>query len=165
LTDPPYPAEYLPLWSVLAEKAEILLKPGGFLVTYAPQFHLPKIYNMLEEHLSYVWTFCLYQPGPHASVMQRNIWTNWKPILVFAKEPYNMMWQTDVITSPARVKTKHEWQQNIEPIKTLIKNFTVENELVVDPFLGSGTTMKACEELNRVFFGMDTDEGVFRDAH
>ena len=164
LTDPPYPEEYLPLWSVLAEKAAVLLKPGGFLVAYSGQFHLTKIFNMLEEYLSYVWTFALTMPGVQNRVMARNIWNGWKPILVFAKSPYEMEWQTDILESPARVKTEHEWQQNIGPVKELVKNFTLEKQLVVDPFLGSGTTMRACEELNRQFFGMDTDEGVFRNG-
>jgi site-specific DNA-methyltransferase (adenine-specific) len=74
------------------------------------------------------------------------------------------MWQEDILNSPARVKNEHEWQQNIEPIKTLIEKFSVKGQLVVDPFLGSGTTMKACKELDRQFFGMDTDEDVFRNG-
>lgn len=163
LTDPPYPAEYLPLWSVFAEKAAILLKSGGFLVTYSGQFYLPEIYKMLSEYLDYVWTFALVLSGTQNRVIARNIWNGWKPILVFAKSPYSMEWQTDILESPARVKTEHEWQQNIEPVKTLIEKFSLKGQLVIDPFLGSGTTMKACKELDRQFFGMDTDEGVFRN--
>ena len=164
LTDPPYPAEYLPLWSVLAEKAALLLKTGGFLVTYSGQFYLPEIYKMLSEHLEYVWTFALTMSGIQNRVMARNIWNGWKPILVYAKLPYEMEWQTDVLTSPARVKIEHEWQQNIEPVKTLIEKFSLKGQLIVDPFLGSGTTAQAAKELDRQFFGMDTDEGVFRNG-
>ena len=33
-----------------------------------------------------------------------------------------------------------------------------EGDVVLDPFMGSGTTGVACQLLNREFVGMDTDE-------
>ncbi len=40
-------------------------------------------------------------------------------------------------------------------IQTLIRNSTAEKELVLDPFLGSGTTMYASEVNNRVCYGVE----------
>lgn len=40
----------------------------------------------------------------------------------------------------------------------LIRRFTKENELVLDPFLGSGTTLYECENLNRNFIGLDINQ-------
>jgi len=163
LTDPPYPKEYLDLWRILGEKAKIILKRNGFLVAYSGQFYLPEVLNMLCKSLEYVWTFAVtFNGGAQNRVFARNIWNGWKPILVFAKPPYEMEWQTDILYSPARQKDAHEWQQSIGPILTLIEKFTLKNQLVVDPFLGSGTTAKAAEQLGRRFFGMDNDKEVFR---
>lgn len=39
----------------------------------------------------------------------------------------------------------------------LIEASTDEGEIVLDPFLGSGTTLIACEKLNRVCFGVEVD--------
>jgi DNA modification methylase len=36
-----------------------------------------------------------------------------------------------------------------------VKLFTVEGDLVLDPFLGSGTTGVVCRRLNRRFIGME----------
>jgi DNA modification methylase len=36
-----------------------------------------------------------------------------------------------------------------------IENFTKENELVFDPFMGIGTTAKICKELNRHIIGCE----------
>jgi DNA modification methylase len=37
----------------------------------------------------------------------------------------------------------------------LIQDFTAPEEIVIDPFLGSGTTLFACEELGRVCFAAE----------
>jgi 16S rRNA G966 N2-methylase RsmD len=51
LTDPPYPAEFLPLWSDLGEHAAKWLKPGGVLAAMSGQIHLPEVMRRLCEHL------------------------------------------------------------------------------------------------------------------
>lgn len=38
-----------------------------------------------------------------------------------------------------------------------IKNNTAEGEGVYDPFLGSGTTLMACEQYNRKCYGIELD--------
>lgn len=40
----------------------------------------------------------------------------------------------------------------------LIRRFTKENELVLDVFLGSGTSLYECESLNRKFIGLDINQ-------
>ncbi|MCB0456159.1 MAG: DNA methyltransferase [Flavobacteriaceae bacterium] len=40
----------------------------------------------------------------------------------------------------------------------LIRRFTKENDLVLDVFLGSGTTLYECESLNRKFIGLDINQ-------
>ncbi|MFD1094991.1 DNA methyltransferase [Salegentibacter chungangensis] len=43
----------------------------------------------------------------------------------------------------------------------LIRRYTREGEIVLDPFLGSGTTLYECENLNRNFIGFDVNEKIF----
>jgi hypothetical protein len=40
----------------------------------------------------------------------------------------------------------------------LISRYTKENETVLDVFMGSGTTLFVCEDLNRKFIGLDINE-------
>jgi len=49
----------------------------------------------------------------------------------------------------------HPTQKPIEIIKVLIKNHSKEGDLVLDCFLGSGTTTHACKQLNRKFIGVE----------
>lgn len=55
---------------------------------------------------------------------------------------------------------KNPLHPTMKPIELMVKpilNNTVEYEVVYDPFLGSGTTLIACEQTNRVCYGMEID--------
>ena len=70
------------------------------------------------------------------------------------------------ISQPINVKDKKEYPHpTIKPlnvIKTLIGNSTRPGDIVLDPFLGSGTTAIACMELGRKYIGYEINDGVFR---
>ena len=47
----------------------------------------------------------------------------------------------------------------------LIRRYTNEGDLVVDLFLGSGTTLFECEKLNRHFIGFDLNQDIIDLVH
>jgi DNA modification methylase len=49
----------------------------------------------------------------------------------------------------------HPTQKPLELIKKLVKVHSNPNDLVLDCFLGSGTTAIACKQLNRRFIGIE----------
>ena len=51
-----------------------------------------------------------------------------------------------------------------EILKNLIVNSTTENGVVLDCFMGSGSTGVACVNTNRRFIGIELDEGYFNIA-
>jgi len=52
-------------------------------------------------------------------------------------------------------ETAHPIEKPTELIKWFIRTGSNQNEIVLDPFLGSGTTMKACLELKRNCIGIE----------
>jgi site-specific DNA-methyltransferase (adenine-specific) len=62
-----------------------------------------------------------------------------------------------VIPTTVQSSKLHPTMKDIKVIKNLVGLLTNENDLVLDPFIGSGTTAIACKELNRKFIGFEKE--------
>ena len=58
----------------------------------------------------------------------------------------------------------HPTQKPVDMIEYMIGKFSDEGDLILDPFMGSGTTGIACLNTNRIFIGMELDETYFNIA-
>ena len=61
-------------------------------------------------------------------------------------------------------KGKHATQKPIPLMEWLIKYYTREGDVVLDPTMGSGGTGIACKNLNRQFIGIEKDEEIYNVA-
>jgi len=59
------------------------------------------------------------------------------------------------------MKKAHPCQQPIDLPKRIIEFFTKEDYIVLDPFMGSGTTGVACVQTGRRFIGIEIDQKYF----
>ncbi|BCW96240.1 MAG: hypothetical protein KatS3mg018_1722 [Fimbriimonadales bacterium] len=167
ITDPPYLSEYIPLYGELAKLAAELLRPHGVLVVMTPHLHLPEVVNCMTPHLRYRWICTYYMGDTKANVSAAKIATSWKPLLMFTRnDAENLRFVCSDYFSAAHntadgvQKELHHWQQSLGGFIQIVERFTEPGELVVDPFLGSGTTAVACLRLGRQFVGCDTDAGA-----
>lgn len=55
----------------------------------------------------------------------------------------------------------HPTEKPVELMSVYIENSSNENDVVLDPFMGSGSTGIACLKLNRKFIGIEIDENYF----
>ena len=172
ITDPPYPKEYLHVWNQLGEVAARVLKPGCYLATYSGQLYLDYVMKSLGEHLSYVWTIALQHTGATQLVHPRNLICRWKPILLYRKHDIGKTKETgagkiegasgsalnDFIGDDYREKGFHEWGQGETAIGYLMKTLSYPNDLVLDPFVGGGTTLVVAKDLKRRCIGIEIDK-------
>jgi site-specific DNA-methyltransferase (adenine-specific) len=119
-----------------------------------------------------IWDKGYGQPAMHESVINRGH----EQILFFEKNAkvgrafnkYNF--ERGTVSDIWRIGTSKEKIDGhgatfpIELPKSAINWFTKENETVLDPFMGSGTTGVACHLLNRKFIGIELQEKYFEIA-
>ena len=58
----------------------------------------------------------------------------------------------------------HEAQKPLELIEFLIKLTTKENQIILDPFMGSGTTAVAAQNLQRQFIGFEINQNYYEKS-
>lgn len=166
ITDPPYPEEFMHLWSDLSKHAARVLKPQGLLVALTGQIYLPDVMRRLGEHLSYGWCYCQPLPGQNSRIMGRHIAQTWKPWLAYSngKWPSGLIdWHEDT-TDPSKASKTYRWEQGAEPADYIIANLSPPGAVVVDPFTGTGTYGVAALRQGRTFVGCEADGERFEKA-
>ena len=64
----------------------------------------------------------------------------------------------------ANGKNLHDTEKPVDLMKILVENSSDEGDVVLDPFMGIGSTGIACKKLNRNFMGIELDEKYFNIA-
>jgi site-specific DNA-methyltransferase (adenine-specific) len=161
LTDPQYPAEFLPLWTDLGIFARRVLAPSGMLAVVSGQVHLPEVYQRLGEHLTYRWTMAYLMGGAAAVVQAHNVSTMWKPVLIYGSSDRRLH---DVATSRAADKDYHGWGRSESGMYDLLRLLADPGALVCDPFAGGGTTAVVAQAHGCHFIGAEIDAEIHRIA-
>ncbi len=71
---------------------------------------------------------------------------------------FNAKCKNTVFRFPCGRSKLHPTEKNINLLKELINENSNENDIVLDPFCGSGTTLVAADILNRKYIGIDISE-------
>lgn len=67
-------------------------------------------------------------------------------------------------TKDTKTEKIHPTQKPVELLERLIKIFTDEGEVVIDPCAGSGSTLLAAENTSRKAYGFEIKKDFFKDA-
>lgn len=78
-----------------------------------------------------------------------------RPFNVSANEQFTDIWTFPTVKP---YKGKHPAEKPINMLKHMIKTTTYENDIILDCFSGSGSTLLAALELNRKCIGIEIDE-------
>ena len=151
------------------------LKKGGSLVV----FHSFEQYNLLLDifngKLIHKDRFVWEKTNPMPRNRDRRYISNIELCSWFVKDGakwtfnrQNTSYDGCVLRYPSEsgggFKRYHPCQKNVKMLEELIKRHSNENDIVLDPFMGSGSTGVACLNTRRNFIGVEADESYFNIA-
>ena len=168
MTDPPYQKSKLHLYQWLAEEAERVLKPGGFVLALCGGIGLDKIYGMFSRtSLEYYWQYNIQFMGKRSGIVWLRgnnhvpIVTRLRTVLAYSKgEGFSRCATIELIQGTKKDKRFHVWGQEERPIRYYIDCFSKPEDVVWDPFCGGGTTPAMCKIMHRKWLAFDNDEGA-----
>lgn len=76
----------------------------------------------------------------------------------------NNLGSKTIISIPNVRNKSHPTEKPVDLMKILIENSSNENDIVLDMFMGSGSTGVACKNTNRNFIGIELDKNYFEIA-
>lgn len=85
-------------------------------------------------------------------------WTNFKSAVRKYKWTWNGMLQEDMKNKDIRI---HPTQKPLKLFEMILRDYSNENDLVLDCFSGSGTTAIACHNLKRRFICIERDTDYY----
>jgi len=176
LTDPPYglnkngiknDADLTTFYSILPECYRVL-KNNSFFITFFSTKSLPQLFE--NNPFKYFWQIILY--CPEGRVKSPIGYTKYMSVFIFKKgNPKIVHFGKDIfIDTPGKMVEPDEgYIDHPTPkpkhfIKEILKMFTKENDIILDPFIGSGSTAIACIQLNRRFIGFEIDKSYWELA-
>jgi DNA modification methylase len=142
-------------YSILPDMFRVL-KDDSFFITFASIGNLPLFFK--DNPFTYRWQYIQYiNNGMARGSLGFN---NYISILIFQKgnakikkvirDVYEMS------TSSKQCATReHPTQKVLKVVEKIVTSFSNINDIVLDTFMGSGTTALACKNLKRNFIGFE----------
>lgn len=174
VSDPPYGLnkknidndENLNLYYLSLSEIYRVLKDDSFFITFFSTKFLPKAFN--NNPFEYFWNMVLY--CPNGMVNSPVGFTKYMSCLVFKKgNPSLIKRNKDIfLDTPGKMVEPDEGFINHPTpkpkafIKELILMFSNEKDVVLDPFIGSGSTAVACKQTNRRFIGFEVNKDYYK---
>ena len=144
------------------------LKKGGTMIMFFDLWKIGELKTMMEKYKFKQIRFIEWiktNPQPRNSSI--NYLTNCREIALVgikgAKPTFNSKYDKGIYEFPLQGGKGrfHPTQKSLELIKTLIMKHSNEGDVVLDTFLGSGTTALACRETGRLCFGCEVAPEYF----
>jgi site-specific DNA-methyltransferase (adenine-specific) len=180
LTDPPYGINYQSNMRVMSDKFDKLdndnnemrfiaykefyrlLNDNCVAICFCSFKNFADDFNELKKYFDIKNCIIWYKAGGGIGDLIHSFVTDYEIAIVAHKGDCSIrgkrcgsVWQSGKVNPNNMV---HPTEKPIDLIQRLAKSFSDETDLVFDPFLGSGTTAVACEELKRRWIGCELVE-------
>ena len=144
------------------------LRKGGTLIIFFDLWKITDLKNILEEFkFKQIRLIEWIKTNPQPRNSSINYLTNCREIALLgikdSKPTFNSRQDNGIYNYPIQSgKNKfHPTQKNLKMFEELIKKHSNENDIILDTFLGSGTTAIACKNTKRKFKGCEISKEYF----
>lgn len=93
-----------------------------------------------------------------------NNWLKWETGLISPTEALSTVWEFASASKKEKQGISHVTVKPLELMKRIVRVFSKPNDLVVDPFSGSGTTVLACLLENRNSIGIELSSQFYLES-
>ena len=138
------------------------LKKGGTLIMFFDLWKISQLKEIMEKHKFKQIRFIEWiKTNPQPLNSKTNYLTNCREIALLCvkggKPTFNSKYDNGIYMYPIQGgKNKfHPTQKNLHMFEDIIKKHSNEGDVVLDTFLGGGTTAIACKNTNRTFKGCE----------
>ena len=108
------------------------------------------------------WCFCWYKNNQN-SPSALGGFNIWEPVLIYGKNKKRIGQDGfDIKIGIQKEASFHPVPKSLKAWAKIIELFTDENDSIIDPFSGSGTTACACHNLKRNFLAIEKDEDYYK---
>lgn len=144
------------------------LKNGGTMIMFFDLWKLSELKQIMEKHKFKQIRFIEWiKTNPQPLNSSRNYLTNCREIALLgikkSKPTFNSKYDNGIYMFPLQGGKNrfHPTQKSLLLFEELIKKHSNENDMVMDTFLGSGTTAVACKNTNRKFVGCELSKEYY----
>ena len=156
--------EYLKYIFEVMKEFDRILKKSGSTVIFYDKFYMTYLHDFGKSigwHPSNFYAIVKNQPLPH--IRMSGFRSGFELAVIFNKNKdkrkFNFLEQKEMNNyykyNNTMHETEHPTEKPLEPFIRFVKIFTDESNIVFDPFLGSGTTLKACRLTDRIGLGCE----------
>lgn len=166
VTDPPYPQKFWPVVEAVAPEIARVLRDGGELITLLGGHMMPEALRWFQAAGLRYWWVCGMRQHARVKMFGKRVNVYFKPALWFVKGKKRKLHDmpSDLVLGTKPTKEHHEWEQGVGWFEHWCDRICNPGETILDPFMGSGTTMIACLQTGRKGIGIEIDEGYFKIA-
>ena len=144
------------------------LRTGGTLIIFFDLWKITNLKELIERHKFKQIRFIEWiKSNPQPLNSKVNYLTNCREIALLgvkgSKPTFNSKYDNGIYTHPlqgGKIRF-HPTQKSLILMEDLIKKHSNENDVVLDTFLGSGTTALACRNTNRKFKGCEISKEYY----
>jgi site-specific DNA-methyltransferase (adenine-specific) len=138
------------------------LVKGGTCIIFTDLWKIGQLKEIMEKHkFKQIRLIEWIKTNPIPLNQSVNYLSNAREVAVLGvkvgKPTFNSKYDKGIYEYPIQSGKKrfHPTQKNQKMFEALIKKHSNEGDVVLDPFLGGGTTLFACKETNRIFKGCE----------